>query len=219
MSLGSGKRAREKALAAAFGGVIFMKRGIVLVALFSAGCLLTGCSSFSPEVTGVSVSKNGTITQVVRENFGEAYYSDEELKNVIDNEVEAYNSANGEKSVRKKRLKIKDQTAELTMSYASYEDYAKFNSIGFYVGDINGAIQAGFAFEGSFYPVSEGKSLENTVWGSSLMSGKNYKTIVITEALLVEVPGTIAYVSDNVKVTGKSEAVTEEAGTAYILYE
>ena len=51
------------------------------------------------------------------------------------------------------------------------------------------------------------------------MSGKNYKTIVVNEALLVDVPGTICYVSEGVKVTGKSEAVTENTDTSYILYE
>ena len=51
------------------------------------------------------------------------------------------------------------------------------------------------------------------------MSGTNYKTVVVSEALLVDVPGKICYVSDGVKVTGKSEAVTEDSNVAYILYE
>ena len=59
----------------------------------------------------------------------------------------------------------------------------------------------------------------SSIWGSSLMSGKTYKTIVVNEALLVDVPGTICYVSEGVKVTGKSEAVTENTDTSYILYE
>ena len=51
------------------------------------------------------------------------------------------------------------------------------------------------------------------------MTGKNYQTVVIEEALLVEVPGNIKYVSENMKVTGKSTAVLEETGRAYVLYE
>ncbi len=196
-----------------------MKRGFLLAAVIGAGCILTGCSSFSPEVTGISVSKNGTVTEVVRESFDASYYSEEELKSTVESEIADYNSSHSERAVKKKSLKIKDGEAQMRLEYDSYQDYAGFNHVGFYVGDINGAIQAGYAFEGSFYPVLDGAVSQNSVWGSSLMSGTNYKTMVVNEALLVDVPGKICYVSEGVKVTGKSEAVTENSDTSYILYE
>ena len=201
-----------------FGGQ-FKKRGFLLAAVIGAGCILTGCSSFSPEVTGISVSKNGTVTEVVRESFDASYYSEEELKSTVESEIADYNSSHSERAVKKKSLKIKDGEAQMRLEYDSYQDYAGFNHVGFYVGDINGAIQAGYAFEGSFYPVLDGAVSQNSVWGSSLMSGTNYKTMVVNEALLVDVPGKICYVSEGVKVTGKSEAVTENSDTSYILYE
>ena len=185
-----------------------MKRGFLLATVISASCFLTGCSilaGFSPEVSGVSVSKNGRITEVVRESFDASYYNEEELQSQIESEISDYNSSHGDKSVKKKSLKVENGEAQLRMVYDSYQD---------------GAIQAGYAFEGSFLPVSDGKTAEgSSIWGSSLMSGKNYKTIVVNEALLVDVPGTICYVSEGVKVTGKSEAVTENTDTSYILYE
>lgn len=200
-----------------------MKRGFVLTAVIGLSCFLTGCSSlagFSPDVTGVSISKNGKVTEVVMESFDASYYNEEELQSQVESEITEYNSTHGDKAIRKKSLKIKDQEAQMRLVYDSYQDYADFNHVGFYVGDINGAIQAGYAFEGSFLPVSDGKTAEGSnVWGSSLMSGKNYKTIVVNEPLQIDVPGTICYVSDGVKVTGKSEAVTENTDTAYILYE
>ena len=200
-----------------------MKRGFLLATVISASCFLTGCSilaGFSPEVSGVSVSKNGRITEVVRESFDASYYNEEELQSQIESEISDYNSSHDDKSVKKKSLKVENGEAQLRMVYDSYQDYAQFNHVGFYVGDINGAIQAGYAFEGSFLPVSDGKTADgSSIWGSSLMSGKNYKTIVVNEALLVDVPGTICYVSEGVKVTVKSEAVTENTDTSYILYE
>lgn len=200
-----------------------MKRGFLLATVIGASCFLTGCgilAGFSPEVSGVSVSKNGRITEVVRESFDASYYNEEELQSQIESEISDYNSSHGDKSVKKKSLKVENGEAQLRMVYDSYQDYAQFNHVGFYVGDINGAIQAGYAFEGSFLPVSDGKTADgSSIWGSSLMSGKNYKTIVVNEALLVDVPGTICYVSEGVKVTGKSEAVTENTDTSYILYE
>ena len=205
-----------------FGGQS-MKRGLLLATVIGAGCILTGCGSlagFSPEVTGVSVSRKGKITEVVKESFDASYYSEEELQSQVESEIADYNSSHGDKSVQKKSLKVQNGEAQMRLVYASYQDYSEFNDVGFYVGDINGAIQAGYAFGGSFLPVNDGKTAEgSSVWGSSLMSGKNYNTIVVNEPLLVDVPGTICYVSDGVKVTDKSEAVTETTDTAYILYE
>lgn len=197
-----------------------MKRGYLLGVLLCAGCVLTGCSSFSPGVTGVSVGKKGEITAVVREKFDKDYYNKEELEEQIKTEIEQYNAQAGEKAVKKRRLSVKDGVAVLDIRYKSAKDYADFNNVGFYMGNIQGAVQAGYAFEGEFYEVTDGKRKEDApIWGSQIMSGKNYQTIAIEEALLVEVPGEIRYVSGNVKVTDKSTAVLEENETAYILYE
>ncbi|MDO5541126.1 MAG: hypothetical protein Q4F83_13850 [Eubacteriales bacterium] len=197
-----------------------MKRGRLAAVVLCIICILTGCSGFSPEVTGVSINKKGRITQVVRENFDKDYYSKKEVESEISAGIKAYNESVGSKCVKKTGFSVKNDVAVLRMTYASAKDYADFNNIGFYLGDILGAVQAGYAFEGKFLEVSGGKVKEtDPIWGSQIMSGKNYKTIVIEEAMLVEAPGDIKYVSENMKVTGKSTAVLEETGRAYILYE
>ena len=138
----------------------------------------------------------------------------------IDAQVEGYNAAAGAKAVRKRGFSVKNDVAQLKMTYASAADYAKFNGIDLYVGDIPGAVQAGYTFDGQFAEVSNGTVREgNAIWGSQIMTGSNYHTVAVREPLLVEVPGTIRYVSRNVKVTDKSTAVIEEKQTAYILYE
>lgn len=197
-----------------------MKRGKWIAAVLVSGSLLTGCSSFSPEVTGISINKKGGISEVVREPFDASYYSEAELEQEIDTAIGLYTSENDSRTVKKKSLSVKNGEAVLKMEYASDKDYAKFNNVGFYLGNISGAIQAGYPFDGSFYQVITGKIDDSsTVWGSSVMSGTNYKTVVVSEPLLVQVPGTIHYVSENVKVRDKSTAVTESTEVAYILYE
>ncbi|MDO4522760.1 MAG: hypothetical protein Q4B57_06395 [Eubacteriales bacterium] len=198
-----------------------MKRGSFLAGLLCAGLLLTGCGGrFSPEITGVSVDKKGKVTQVVRENFQEANYSEADLSQQIKSAVDNYNAGQGDKRVKAGELTVKSGVAQLRIHYETASDYEKFNHVGFYVGQITGAIQQGYAFEGSFVKVKAGKAEpENKVWGSSLMTGTNYKTVVFEEPMLVEVPGEIRYVSENLNVTGKSTAVAEENGVSYILYE
>ncbi|MDO4345293.1 MAG: hypothetical protein Q4C50_10865 [Eubacteriales bacterium] len=197
-----------------------MKRGRFTVALIGVAFILTGCGGFSSEISGISISKKGVISESVVENFDKDYYDKKELEQEIAAQVESYNAENGKNAVKKKSLRVKDSVAYLGMSYATAKDYAEFNQVDLYVGDIQGAVQAGYAFEGSFFEVSKGTVKEDApVWGSQIMSGKNYSTVVLREELLVEVPGTIKYVSDNVRVKDKSTAVVEERQTAYILYE
>ena len=197
-----------------------MKRGCLAATVLIFACVLTGCGGFSPEVTGISINKNGTVTEVVRENFDQDYYSKKELEEEIKAEVKSYNKDTGTKSVKKTGFSVKNGIAKLSMTYATAKDYAAFNNVGFYAGDILGAVQSGYAFEGTFVQVSNGKIQEGeTTWGSQIMSGTNYQTVVIEEPLLVEVPGTIVYVSENMKVTDKSTAVLEESGTGYVLYQ
>lgn len=197
-----------------------MKRGRIAAVLLCVGCILTGCSRFSPEMTGVSVGKKGQITQVIRENFDKDYYDKKEMDEEISAAVKSYNETAGGKNVKAGKVSVKDGVAVLRVTYSTAADYADFNNVGFYVGDILGAVQAGHAFEGKFLEVSQGAIKEgSSVWGSQIMTGKNYKTLVIEEAMLAEVPGEIAYVSENMKVTGKSTAVLEEVGRGYILYE
>ena len=198
-----------------------MKRGIRIAGLLCAFTFLTGCgaSRFSPEVTGVSIDKKGAVTEVVKESFDESIYNKDELESQIDRDVADYNKTYGEKSVKKKSLQVKDGEAVLKMNYASFKDYAQFNSNGFYYGDIKGAVQAGYPFEGSFMPVTDGVvDQNNKVWGSGIMAGPEYSTVVWTEPILVQVPGTICYVSTNVRVIGKSEAVAEIGAPAYVLF-
>lgn len=197
-----------------------MKRGFLAAVLIAAGCMLTGCGGFSPEISGISISKDGTVTECAIENFEESYYDKDELESEISAAVQTYNDEAGTKAVKKKSFRVKDGIATLNMTYASAEDYASFNDVDLYVGDILGAVQAGYAFSGQFYEVSGSKIKEDApVWGSQIMTGTNYNTVAVREALLIEVPGTIKYVSGNVKVKDKHTAVIEEAEEAYVLYE
>lgn len=197
-----------------------MKRGRIAAVLLCVVCILTGCSRFSPEMTGVSIDKKGQVTQVIRENFDKDYYDKKEMDAEISAAVKSYNDTAGGKKVKAGRLGVKNDVAVLRVTYATARDYADFNNVGFYLGDILGAVQAGHAFKGKFAEISKGTVKEgSSVWGSQIMTGKNYKTLVIEEAMLAEVPGEIVYVSENMKVTDKSTALLEEAGIGYILYE
>lgn len=199
-----------------------MKRGRFLIACLCMGCMLTGCGNlfFSPEVSGISIEKKGGITEVVREMFDESVYNTEELKQEIESEVKNYNASSGEEKVKQKSLKVKNGVAELKMTYASAKDYAAFNSLNFYSGDIVGAVQAGHMFEGSFRKVTDGNvNKDTTLWGSEIIRGTDYQTVIFKGPLLVQVPGNIVYVSEGVQVTDKDTAVMMDTSQVYVVYQ
>lgn len=197
-----------------------MKKAVWLAALLCTGCLLTGCQQFAPESTGININENNVVKQVVKEDFTASGYSEEELASQIEYEINTYNDAAGIKSIKSNKLKVNNGIAEITLIYATPSDYASFNNEVFYVGDMYGAIQNSYTFQGSFREVNQGNVGSENVFGSKLMMGDvNYKTVVFSEPTLIQVPGTIKYVSDSLKVTGSSTAVSETDELAYILYE
>lgn len=200
-----------------------MKRGRYLAVLLVAGSMLTGCGilgGFSPEVSGISIDKKGGVTEVIREMFDESVYSKEELELQLNSEIQAYNTAAGDEYIEEKGLKVKGSVAQLKIKYASVKDYTAFNNVKFYAGNVVGAVQQGYMFEGSFKSVTSGTvDASSALWGSAIIRGTNYPTIVFQGPLLVEVPGEIIYVSDNVNVTDKKTAVCSDSSRAYVIYE
>lgn len=198
-----------------------MKKAICIAGLLSVGCLMmTGCQRFAPEITGISISDKNVVRQVIKENFDVSGYGEEELAAQIEYEINTYNDNAGVKSVKSNKLKIKDGVAEITLTYATPKDFAAFNNEDFYVGDMYGAIQNGYTFQGAFLEIADGAVVTEGVWGSKLMSdGENYKTVVVSEPTLVRVPGKIRYISDNMKISGPTIAESGSTGLAYIMYE
>ena len=183
-----------------------MRKGKILgLAVLIMG-LLSGCEKFEPGETAISVDNKGQVVSYVKESFDKDYYSSEELEASIDQAILDYNTAGGTENVKKKKFEVKDQNAELTMSYASGEDYSKFNNVTLFTGDVLEAYQAGYGFDGKFQSVEKGQVTATDVTGNDILNSYNYGVVILTEPILVKVPGNIVYASDNVEITGKKTA-------------
>ncbi|MCI5995723.1 MAG: hypothetical protein MRZ45_07240 [Blautia sp.] len=181
-------------------------KGLILVCAVS--CLLAGCSRFSPKETAVSVSKDGKVTAAVIDKLDQSYYDAEELKENIDQAVSDYNGSAGEDTVTVQKFETREEgDVKLFMEYASGKDYAAFNNVDFYVGDItDGYNNAGYRFETTFRQVEKGKAVGDEIAREEIFAGSNHPMLVFSEPMAVEVPGRILYVSSNVEVTGKKSA-------------
>lgn len=167
--------------------------------------LLSGCEKFSPEETAISVNKDGEIVSFITESFEKDYYRADELEASIDQAIYNYNEQVGGENIEKKKFEVKDQAAKLTINYASGEDYARFNGVTLFAGDVLGAYNVGYDFKGGFQSVDKGTVIA-PVTGNEILNSYNYGIVILEENIEVKVPGNIVYVSDNVEVTGKKTA-------------
>lgn len=192
-----------------------MKRVKGLVLAVMALGLLTGCSKFSPKETAVSIGKDGTVTAAILDKLDQSYYDAEELKANVESSVADYNSSAGEDTITVEKFEIGEENdVELFMKYASYKDYADFNNVDFYVGDItDGYNNGGYRFETTFRQVEKGKIVGEGIQREEIYAGSNHPMIVFSEDMAVEVPGNILYVSSNVEVTGKKSARMSDGST------
>lgn len=184
-----------------------MKKEVRFVAVLSAAAvMMSGCSSFSPEETAVSVGKDGSIKAAVIEQLDQDYYKEDELKTSIDQAVAEFTEEYGEDSVSVEKYETKERNVTLMMEYADADTYAKFNHVTFFTGDMVAAGGAGYDFDTTFQSVEKGKVTDDAVSSDEVLNSYNYNVVILQESMGVEVPGNIVYVSSNVEVTGKKSA-------------
>ena len=91
-------------------------------------CFFSGCgTNYNTVEDTVFLLKNGKVVSTDVEDFDTDTYSKEDLEKFVNEAVEAYNSEHGKDTIEKKKLKVENGTAVLTLEYASAEDYASFS--------------------------------------------------------------------------------------------
>lgn len=216
--------------------------GVLLSAVLIT-VLLAGCSSSKADTNTITLEKNGKITEQIAEEFAEDYYDESELKEYIEEEVEAYTSENGKSSVKMSGFDVDEGIAYLTMKYADADTYAAFKNVEFFRGTILEAQSAGYSFDDiSFLAVGDSDAADDADSGSlseesaettaaeadpdTVLEDDQNTVVILREAVTVVVPGTVLYVSaDGTEVTEDDTVVItadEDTGVVpevYIIYE
>lgn len=198
------------------GRYTIMKKSRIIIASLLMVLFLSACGEGgSTDTNTVSVDKKGVVTGTIIEDFAESYYDADELKRMVDKEIEDYNAKNGADSVTVKTYEAGDGRVRLVMDYASYKDYAGLNEKEFFAGTVRQAYDAGYEF--ADVKSADGNS---TLSKQEVLENGDYKLVILEEAQDVKVPGKILYMSDGVELKdNKTATVKEEGGLAYILYQ
>lgn len=177
-----------------------MKKAAVISILTAILCL-AGCNSIEDaKETTVTIDKNGSIIQLVKEDFPSDQYDSKELTDSVNQQLSEYNLSVGAENIVLKNSEITENKVTMLLEYVEDDDYRKFNNIDFYVGSVSTAVDEGYGFDGKFY-TSQKKDVRTGTIPDVCMDDK---VIIIKEPLTVQVPGELLYVSANMDIVDKT---------------
>lgn len=188
--------------------------------ILCAVCLitvLTGCSGNNRDIEAsnlITIQKNGKIVETIADSFDKAYYSEEDLKEFVLEEISAYNRTKEKDSIQIDKLTVEDSEVMMKLIYKTSEDYQNFTEYTLFCGTIAEAYNAGYDLNVTLRSVKE----EDAVGRKELLEMGD-KHIVIAEAMLdIKVPNAILYISDNVSLMDDKQVTIGSEGLAYIIY-
>ena len=193
-----------------------MKKRMFILCLISVMLFASGCALGNGNVTQdtIIVNKKGTVSGIIVEAFDKDYYNGEELSQMIQEEITAYDASS--EKVKLNEFEITEENkAYADIYYATDEDYKAFNDTEFFCGTVSAAYEAGY----TFVDMQSVNSGESGLDAKSVLEKGSMNVVVFSEPVAVRVPGKIAYISEGVTLTDKKEVKTDSEGIFYIIYE
>ncbi len=187
------------------------KKGIrtvcVLAGIVTMGSCLSACGQKEEHVTSLSINKDGEVVNTIFENFGEDYYSADELADMAASESSYYNSEyiSPRITVETPEIIEEEKLIKLTMTYKTAADYSHFNQTTLFYGTVQEAGEAGYKISDALVDANGEKI------AAEKLADMTEKHIIITsDKVKIEAPFEIAYMSKGVVRNGKKEAVLSE---------
>lgn len=182
------------------------------------GAVSTGCGGGTPDIVDIETStvyltKEGTVTAYLVEEFDKDYYDVAELEQMIQSEIEDYMSQahagrEGEAPVKlidicspeeKDAMTLAGEgatTVTVQMEYADAEIYGVYNDCTMFFGTVKEAQHAGYPVMADLQSVSDGEILKK----EEAQSMGDKHILVLSENVQVVVPYKVLYVTEGVTV-------------------
>ncbi|MCD7724839.1 MAG: hypothetical protein LUI12_04710 [Clostridiales bacterium] len=175
-----------------------MRRGKGILILLTAVLGLAGCGQAkTPEVSSVSIEKDGTVTHQIVGQFEQNYYETDGLTALAEERVEEYCADYGEGCVILESVEKEESTVQVTLKYAAPEDYAGFNHRELYLGTLEEAQEQGYTLEKVAFVSAKGEPMEL----GYIEEPESKKIIIIAtkpgEELLVTAYGKVLYINQS----------------------
>ena len=211
-----------------------MRRGKWTLLILAVSLGIVGCGQEkAPEVTSVSIGKDGTIIHQIVGGFEQNYYEMDGLTALAEERVAEYCADNGADSVKLESVEEKDGNVLIRFQYATDRDYSDFNHRQLYVGALSDAEEQGYPLESVAFVSADGKPME-----IGYIEEQDSKQIAIiatkpSEELVVNTYGKVLYINQSatsdldvsfsgkkgVHITYPADDSTDETVLSYIVFE
>ena len=181
--------------------------GSLLCVVVSALSLCACGNAGNVEGSVIMVSKDGTVTDTIREKFDQDYYSQQELQDEVLKAVASYNSKAGNEVITVSKVQVDGDVTDVEMKYAGAEDYARFNGETFFIGTPAKARLAGFDLNKVYTAV---KDPAQTMGMAELFSTDGLLVLITDTDQTVVLDKKILYISDGVMLSENEKTFRKE---------
>lgn len=192
---------------------------IILINVILIMILMTGCKgkNESYDETTVTIDSKGGITHRIIESFDKDYYSEDELRQDIDEQLSDYCKDKDDKAAKLNSLEIKDGIATAEIRFLGCDDYAAFNEVDFFYGSIEEAIERDYPTDVTLKGRSDGD--DDTIGKYEFESMKDSMIVVVSEPVVLKLPKKIAYTTANIDIIDDDTAkmASDSVGLGYIV--
>lgn len=166
---------------------------VLSIAVFALALCACGETAVS-DGTSFALNRDGSVTQTIIGTNDDSI-AQNDLTTFIQQQVEAYASGSEEPPVELKSCDIDGNRISIELHYASIDDYAGFNHVPAFDGDVEEALTKGFLFGSRFLSNS---GLEYSGY-TIPVEYPEMRVLVLQEPMTVRIPENAVLYSDNMK--------------------
>lgn len=175
-----------------------MRKGNLVCLVLAMACGLAGCGqNKTPEVSSVSISKDGEIAHQIIGSFEQSNYQMDGLSALASERVSEYCNDHGSDSVVLESVEEEESKVLIQFHYASPQDYSEFNHRELFVGSFEEADAQGYHLDGVAFVSSDGKPKEI----GDIEEGDTKRVVIVAtksgEDLLVNTYGKVLYINQS----------------------
>jgi len=180
---------------------------LLLTAMFFvAGCAKKEADPASVKDT-LTIRRDGSVEAVISGTFDKAYYSEAELAESVEAELNRYNAEKGEERIRLLEHHADQGTAGLTLLFADPADCAEYLGIDLYVGDVQGAYDAGYDPDAALI---DRRNEDRVIGKNDLRDMADRRIVICSGNYEIICPDTIDYYSFGCELISKTRAAMPE---------
>lgn len=204
------------------------KKSASVIGLLAVMMLLIGCAeskpqeprkedSFTADTDTVILTREGGLIGYICEEFDESRYSFADFEEMLNAEVEDYNSQMGSGGIEIRECTLADGVARISLSYAGADDYEKFNGVQLLFGQTPEEGARRFALPGSLPLIDAHEPARTTTLGE-LDAEQNYRILVTDDASNIRVHGSdIYYVGEGDMLVGDGDVDTANDAELHVI--